>query len=49
MKKKIYIHPEMNVVEVQPQRMMTGSQFGIRGTLQDVEETNENNLVEEAW
>ena len=51
MKKKIYTHPVMNVVEVQPQRMIATSpeMYGMRGTLQDVEETNENNLVEEAW
>ena len=50
MKKKIYTQPVMNVVEVQPQRMIAGSQFGMRGTLQDIDKTNyDDDLVEEAW
>ena len=40
----------MNVVEVQPQRMIAASQYGMLTTLQDVSEpNNDDNLVEEAW
>ena len=50
MKKKIYTHPVMNVVEVQPQRMIAGSEkdsYGMLTTLQ--EPNNDDDQVEEAW